>query len=88
MTKYVLSSLQKFKEYNFYKKSFYHFVTLDIGINLTSLSSSFLGVWGPASIVGIATGYALGGRMLESQFGLNFPGPSRLSMGPTPSPLS
>jgi hypothetical protein len=39
---------------------------------------------GPGSIVGIATGYGLGGSgMIESQWGRDFPHLSRPGLGPT-----
>jgi hypothetical protein len=41
------------------------------------------GVYGPGSVVGIATGYGLDGPGIESQLGRNFPRLSRPALGPT-----
>jgi hypothetical protein len=41
---------------------------------------------GPGSSVGIATGYGLDGRGIESRWGLDFPHLSRPALGPTRPP--
>jgi len=38
---------------------------------------------GPGNVVGIATGYGLDGRGIESWWGRDFPHLSRLALGPT-----
>jgi len=40
-------------------------------------------VCGPGSVVGIATGYGLGGPGIESRWGRDFPHLSRPALGPT-----
>ena len=40
-------------------------------------------VFGPGSVVGIATGYGLDGPGIESWWGRDFPHLSRLGLGPT-----
>ena len=41
----------------------------------------------PDSSVGIATGYGLDGPVIESQWGRNFPHPSRPALVPTQPPM-
>jgi len=47
----------------------------------------FLYLWGPVSVVGIATGNGLDGPGIESPCGRNFFNPSRQTLGPTRPPL-
>jgi hypothetical protein len=43
-------------------------------------------ICGPGSVVGIATGYGLGGPGIESRWGQNFPHLYRQALGPTQPP--
>jgi hypothetical protein len=43
--------------------------------------------YGPASSVGIATGYGLNGPGIESRWGRDFPHLSRPTLGPTQPPV-
>jgi hypothetical protein len=45
------------------------------------------GCIGPASVVGIATAYGLGGEGIESRWGRDFPHLSRLTLRPTQPPV-
>ena len=42
---------------------------------------------GPGSVVGIATGYGLEGKGIESRWGRDFPHLSRPALGPTQPPV-
>jgi hypothetical protein len=42
---------------------------------------------GPGSVVGIATGYGLGGPVIESRWGRDFPHLTRPALGPTQPPV-
>jgi len=44
-------------------------------------------VFGPGSVVGIATGYGLDGSGIESRWGRDFPHLSRPALGPTQNPV-
>jgi len=73
------------------EKFFLHFVCIAI------LAQSYLppvqystpvhNFCGPGSVVGIATGYGLGGPGIESQCGRDFPHLSRPAVGPTQPPV-
>jgi hypothetical protein len=52
--------------------------------DLSVLHSDFRG---PGSSVGIATGYELDGKGIESRWGLDFSHTSRPALGPTPPPV-
>ena len=53
--------------------------------NLLSFSHTFAG---RSSAVGIATRYGLGSPGIESQWGRDFPHPSRPALGPTQLPIN
>ena len=52
-----------------------------------SFSKVPLGLSGPGSVVGIATGYGLDGPGIESRWGRDFPHLSRPALGPTQPPV-
>jgi len=68
-------------------ESFVGILTLVFIIKSKILSHNHRIFCGLGSVVGIATGYRLGGTGIESQWGRDFPHLSRLALGPTHPPL-
>ena len=56
-------------------------------LDSTVISSRYPVLCGPGSVVGIATGYGLGGPGIESRWGRDFPHLSRPALGPTQPPV-